>query len=236
MIARETVAQSILGFMTSKKTEASTVPDNQETVMDSMLSNIFLEVGHKIQSLTPVNQYPRYASYKFSAMGFASVKIPVELLTSALVFKVYEQITREWEKRPTNKEVTMFLGKCGIKARTKIDPTTTTEKLIEKIEEEAKNEIQKHNIVYLIELARLAAELLSDRGITDSREFKYKRYAETMGNQRWNMLRDREGWKKPQDCWRTPASILSTLTTLFGKRRNLYLKRSEICLRPKARS
>ena len=196
MIARETVAQSILGFMTSKKTEASTVPDNQETVMDSMLSNIFLEVGHKIQSLTPVNQYPRYASYKFSAMGFASVKIPVELLTSALVFKVYEQITREWEKRPTNKEVTMFLGKCGIKARTKIDPTTTTEKLIEKIEEEAKNEIQKHNIVYLIELARLAAELLSDRGITDSREFKYKRYAETMGNQRWNMLRDREGWKK----------------------------------------
>lgn len=199
MIARETVAQSILGFMTSKntrRTEADTVPDNQETVMDSMLSNIFLYVGHKIPSLTPVNKYPRYASYKFSAMGFASVKIPVELLTSALVFKVYEQIMKKWNERPTDRDVTAFLENCGIKARTKIDPTTTKEKLIKKIEEEAKKEIQEHTIVYLIELARLAAELLSDRGITDSREFKYKRYAETMGNQRWNMLRDHEGWRK----------------------------------------
>ena len=199
MIARETVAQSILGFMTSKKTrrtEADTVPDNQETVMDSMLSNIFLYVGHKIPSLTPVNRYPRYASYKFSAMGFASVKIPVELLTSALVFKVYEQIMKKWNERPTDIDVTAFLENCGIRARTKIDPTTTTKKLIKKIEEEAKKEIQEHSIVYLIELARLAAELLSDRGITDSREFKYKEYAETMGKQGWNLLRDHGGWKK----------------------------------------
>ena len=135
--------------------------------MDSMLSNIFLYVGHKIPSLTPVNRYPRYASYKFSAMGFASVKIPVELLTSALVFKVYEQIMKKWNERPTDIDVTAFLENCGIRARTKIDPTTTTKKLIKKIEEEAKKEIQEHSIVYLIELARLAAELLSDRGITE---------------------------------------------------------------------
>ncbi len=198
MIARETVAQSILGFMTSKtnRTETDTVPDNQETVMDSMLSNIFVEVKSRIQSLTPVDIYPRYASYKFSAMGFASVKIPVELLTSALVFKVYEQIMEKWKERPTDKDVTAFLENCGIKAQKKIDPTTTKEKLIEKIEEKAKKEIQKHAIVYLIELARRAAELLSEGDITDSREFKYKRYAETKGNQGWRTPRDREGWKK----------------------------------------
>ena len=181
-IARETVAQSILGFMTSiNDGDPSNPLGPQETVFDSMLSNVFVYVGHKIPSLTPVDRYPRYASYKFSAMGFASVKIPVELLTSALVFKVYEQITRKWNERPTDQDVTAFLENCGIKAKKKIDRSKTTEGLLGKIEEEANRKINKHSIFYVIDLALKAAKLLDDEGITDRRGYKYGNYARTKG-------------------------------------------------------
>ena len=208
-IARETVAQSILGFMTSRNNvEEGSTDTEQDTVFDSMLSNVFQEVGYKIPSLVPVDRYPRYAGYKFSAMGFASVKIPVELLTSALVFKVYDQITEKCSEHPGSTDVISFLEACGIQARTKIDKRTTEEELIKKIYDAAKSEIRTHTIVYLIELARRAAELLEDRDIRDSREIKYKKYAEKMENE---LFRDRAGWQWTAELLETAHSYLIKL-------------------------
>ncbi len=220
-IARETVAQSILGFMTSiNDGDPSNPLGPQETVFDSMLSNVFVYVGHKIPSLTPVDRYPRYASYKFSAMGFASVKIPVELLTSALVFKVYEQITRKWNERPKNQDVTAFLENCGIKAKRKIDRSETPEGLLGKIEEEANRKINKHSIFYVIDLALKAAKLLDDEGITDRRGYKYGNYARTKGRG-WEdtatLLKAAHDYliKLNNTVWETAKIVLETFRDLL---------------------
>ena len=48
----------------------------------------------------PVDKYPRYAGYSFNATGFASVKVPVELLTSVVVHNIFEKLWDAWNEDP----------------------------------------------------------------------------------------------------------------------------------------
>ena len=85
--ARDVVVQSILGCMTATVTNRG----NTTTLIDSVFSNNRQDVSAVIPRL-PVQEYPRYAGYSFNATGFASVKVPVELLTSVVVHNIFKKL------------------------------------------------------------------------------------------------------------------------------------------------
>ena len=102
--AREVVVQSILGCMTATVTNGGTTT----TLVDSVFSNNRLNVMAVIPRL-PVDKYPRYAGYSFNAAGFASVKVPVELLTSVVVHNIFKKLWDAWNERPGKNAEIRFL-------------------------------------------------------------------------------------------------------------------------------
>ena len=158
--AREVVVQSILGCMTATVTNGGTTT----TLVDSVFSNNRLNVMAVIPRL-PVDKYPRYAGYSFNAAGFASVKVPVELLTSVVVHNIFKKLWDAWNERPGKNAEIRFLNNCGIEKGRLIANIQSTNELLEKVEQESRDFIRKHGIMAMINVARDAARLLENEYI-----------------------------------------------------------------------
>ena len=158
--ARDVVVQSILGCMTATVTNGG----NTTTLIDSVLSNNRLDVAAVIPRL-PVDKYPRYAGYSFNAAGFASVKVPVELLTSVVVHNIFKKLWDAWNKDPGKNAHIRFLNDCGIEEARKIANIQSTDELLETVEQKSREFIRKHGIMAMINVARDAARLLENEYI-----------------------------------------------------------------------
>lgn len=158
--AREVVVQSILGCMTATVTNGGTTT----TLVDSVFSNNRLNVMAVIPRL-PVDKYPRYAGYSFNAAGFASVKVPVELLTSVVVHNIFKKLWDAWNKDPGKNAHIRFLNDCGIESERLIANIQSTNELLDKVEQKSREFIRRHGIMAMINVARDAARLLENEYI-----------------------------------------------------------------------
>ncbi len=85
--AREVTTQYILKCMTAEGYQYG----ERMSLVESMFKKSTVSVTANIASL-PLAYYPRYAGYSFNAAGFASVKVPVELLTSVVVHNIFKKL------------------------------------------------------------------------------------------------------------------------------------------------
>ena len=158
--ARNVVVQSILGSMTAR----DVVGGEQVSLVDSIYSNSSIEVNTAIASL-PLYRYPRYAGYSFNAAGFASVKVPVELLTSVVVHNIFKKLWDAWNKDPGKNAHIRFLNDCGIESERLIANIQSTNELLDKVEQKSREFIRRHGIMAMINVARDAARLLENEYI-----------------------------------------------------------------------
>lgn len=158
--ARNVVVQSILGSMTAR----DVVGDEQVSLIDSVYSNSWTDVTTAIASL-PLAGYPRYAGYSFNATGFASVKVPVELLTSVVVHNIFKELWKTWNKDPGKNAHIRFLNDCGIESERLIANIQSTNELLDKVEQKSREFIRRHGIMAMINVARDAARLLENEYI-----------------------------------------------------------------------
>ena len=158
--ARNVVVQSILGSMTAR----DVVGDEHVSLIDSVYSNSWTDVTTAIASL-PLDKYPRYAGYSFNATGFASVKVPVELLTSVVVHNIFKKLWDAWNEDPGRNAEIRFLKACGIEAETIISKKQPKNDLLEKVEQKSKDFIRRHGIMAMINVAGDAAKLLENEYI-----------------------------------------------------------------------
>ena len=158
--ARNVVVQSILGSMTAR----DVVGGEQVSLVDSIYSNSPKDVNTAIASL-PLDKYPRYAGYSFNATGFASVKVPVELLTSVVVHNIFKELWDAWNKDPGRNAEIRFLKDCGIESERLIANIQSTDELLEKVEQKSRDFIRKHGIMAMINVAGDAAKLLKNEYI-----------------------------------------------------------------------
>ena len=158
--AREVVVQSILGCMTATVTNGGTTT----TLVDSVFSNNRLNVMAVIPRL-PVDKYPRYAGYSFNAAGFASVKVPVELLTSVVVHNIFKKLWDAWNEDPGKNAHIRFLNDCGIESERLIANIQSKNELLERVEQKSREFIRRHGIMAMINVAREAARLLENEYI-----------------------------------------------------------------------
>ena len=155
--ARDVVVQSILGCMTTTVTNGG----NTTILINSVFSNNKIDVTAAIASL-PLDKYPRYAGYSFNAAGFASVKVPVELLTSVVVHNIFKKLWDAWNKDPGKNAHIRFLKDCGIESEKLIANIQSTDELLDKVEQKSREFIRKHGIMAMINVAGDAAKLLSN--------------------------------------------------------------------------
>ena len=213
--ARDVVVQSILGCMTATVTNGG----NTTTLIDSVLSNNRLDVAAVIPRL-PVDKYPRYAGYSFNAAGFASVKVPVELLTSVVVHNIFKKLWDAWNEDPGKNAHIRFLKDCGIESEKLIANIQSTNKLLDKVEQKSREFIRKHGIMAMINVARDAARLL---------ENEYIPYASDRARNAWFT---RESWANTthllnavkdhliglnNTVWETSRIVLETFQGLLKK-------------------
>ena len=158
--ARDVVVQSILGCMTATVTNGG----NTTTLIDSVFSNNRQDVSAVIPRL-PVQEYPRYAGYSFNATGFASVKVPVELLTSVVVHNIFKKLWDAWNRDPGRNAEIEFLNDCGIEKARKIANIQSKNELLETVEQKSRKFIREHGIMAMINVARDAARLLENEYI-----------------------------------------------------------------------
>ena len=158
--ARNVVVQSILGSMTAR----DIVGGEQVSLIDSVFSNSWTDVRAAIASL-PLGGYPRYAGYSFNAAGFASVKVPVELLTSVVVHNIFKKLWDAWNEDPGRNAEIRFLKDCGIESERLIANIQSTNELLEKVEQKSRDFIGKHGIMAMINVAGDAAKLLENEYI-----------------------------------------------------------------------
>ena len=158
--ARNVVVQSILGSMTAR----DVVGGEQVSLVDSIYSNSPREVNTAIASL-PLDRYPRYAGYSFNAAGFASVKVPVELLTSVVVHNIFVKLWKAWNEDPGRNAEISFLKDCGIESKRLIANIQSTNELLDRVEQKSREFIRKHGIMAMINVARDAARLLENEYI-----------------------------------------------------------------------
>ena len=158
--ARNVVVQSILGSMTAR----DVVGGEQVSLVDSIYSNSPKDVNTAIASL-PLDKYPRYAGYSFNAAGFASVKVPVELLTSVVVHNIFKKLWDAWNEDPGKNAHIRFLKDCGIESEKLIANIQSTNELLDKVEQKSREFIRKHGIMAMINVARDAARLLENEYI-----------------------------------------------------------------------
>ena len=158
--ARNVVVQSILGSMTAR----DVVGGEQVSLVDSIYSNSPKDVNTAIASL-PLDKYPRYAGYSFNATGFASVKVPVELLTSVVVHNIFEKLWDAWNRDPGRNAEIRFLKDCGIESERLIANIQSTNELLDKVEQKSREFIRRHGIMAMINVARDAARLLENEYI-----------------------------------------------------------------------
>ena len=158
--ARNVVVQSILGSMTAR----DVVGGEQVSLIDSVYSNSWTDVTTAIASL-PLDKYPRYAGYSFNAAGFASVKVPVELLTSVVVHNIFKKLWDAWNERPGKNAEIRFLKDCGIESERLIANIQSTNELLDKVEQKSREFIRRHGIMAMINVAREAARLLENEYI-----------------------------------------------------------------------
>jgi len=158
--ARNVVVQSILGSMTAR----DVVGGEQVSLIDSVYSNSWTDVTTAIASL-PLDKYPRYAGYSFNAAGFASVKVPVELLTSVVVHNIFKKLWDAWNEDPGRNAEIRFLKACGIESERLIANIQSTNELLDKVEQKSREFIRKHGIMAMINVARDAARLLENEYI-----------------------------------------------------------------------
>ena len=158
--ARDVVVQSILGCMTATVTNGG----NTTTLIDSVFSNNRMDVTAVIPRL-PVNVYPRYAGYSFNATGFASVKVPVELLTSVVMHNIFKKLWDAWNEDPGKNAHIKLLNDCGIEEARKIANIQSKNELLDKVEQKSREFIRKHGIMAMINVAREAARLLENEYI-----------------------------------------------------------------------
>ena len=158
--ARNVVVQSILGSMTAR----DIVGGVQVSLIDSVYSNSWTDVTTAIASL-PLDKYPRYAGYSFNAAGFASVKVPVELLTSVVVHNIFKKLWDAWNKDPGKNAHIRFLNDCGIEEARKIANIQSKNELLDKVEQKSREFIRRHGIMAMINVAREAVRLLENEYI-----------------------------------------------------------------------
>ena len=158
--ARNVVVQSILGSMTAR----DVVGGERVSLVDSIYSNRSIEVNTAIASL-PLDKYPRYAGYSFNAAGFASVKVPVELLTSVVVHNIFKKLWDAWNKDPGKNAHIRFLNDCGIEEARKIANIQSKNELLDKVEQKSREFIRRHGIMAMINVAREAVRLLENEYI-----------------------------------------------------------------------
>ena len=158
--ARNVVVQSILGSMTAR----DVVGGEQVSLVDSIYSNSPKDVNTAIASL-PLDKYPRYAGYSFNAAGFASVKVPVELLTSVVVHNIFKRLWKAWNEDPGKNAHIKLLNDCGIEEARKIANIQSKNELLDKVEQKSREFIRKHGIMAMINVARDAARLLENEYI-----------------------------------------------------------------------
>ena len=158
--ARNVVVQSILGSMTAR----DVVGGEQVSLVDSIYSNSSIEVNTAIASL-PLYRYPRYAGYSFNAAGFASVKVPVELLTSVVVHNIFEKLWNAWNEDPGKNAHIRFLNDCGIEEARRIANIQSKNELLERVEQKSREFIRRHGIMAMINVAREAVRLLENEYI-----------------------------------------------------------------------
>ncbi len=158
--ARNVVVQSILGSMTAR----DVVGGEQVSLVDSIYSNSPKEVNTAIASL-PLDRYPRYAGYSFNAAGFASVKVPVELLTSVVVHNIFKRLWDAWNEEPGRNAEIRFLNDCGIEKGKLIANIQSTNELLDKVEQKSREFIRRHGIMAMINVAGDAARLLENEYI-----------------------------------------------------------------------
>ena len=158
--ARDVVVQSILGCMTTTVTNGG----NTTILINSVFSNNKIDVTAAIASL-PLDKYPRYAGYSFNAAGFASVKVPVELLTSVVVHNIFKKLWDAWNKDPGKNAHIRFLKDCGIESERLIANIQSTNELLDKVEQKSREFIRRHGIMAMINVAREAARLLENEYI-----------------------------------------------------------------------
>ena len=140
------------------------VGGEQVSLVDSIYSNRSIEVNTAIASL-PLDRYPRYAGYSFNAAGFASVKVPVELLTSVVVHNIFKKLWDAWNEDPGKDAHIRFLKDCGIESERLIANIQSTNELLDKVEQKSREFIRRHGIMAMINVAREAARLLENEYI-----------------------------------------------------------------------
>ncbi len=163
--ARNVVVQSILGSMTAR----DVVGGERVSLVDSIYSNRSIEVNTAIASL-PLDRYPRYAGYSFNAAGFASVKVPVELLTSVVVHNIFEKLWNAWNEDPGKNTHIRFLNDCGIEEARRIANIQSKNELLERVEQKSREFIRRHGIMAMINVAREAVRLLENEYIPYARD------------------------------------------------------------------
>ena len=213
--ARNVVVQSILGSMTAR----DVVGGEQVSLVDSIYSNSPREVNTAIASL-PLDRYPRYAGYSFNAAGFASVKVPVELLTSVVVHNIFKRLWDAWNEEPGRNAEIRFLNDCGIEKGKLIANIQSTNELLDKVEQKSREFIRRHGIMAMINVAREAARLL---------ENEYIPYASDKARNAWFT---KESWIKTtflltavkdhliglnNTVWETSRIVLETFQGLLKK-------------------
>ena len=213
--ARNVVVQSILGSMTAR----DVVGGERVSLVDSIYSNSPREVNTAIASL-PLDRYPRYAGYSFNAAGFASVKVPVELLTSVVVHNIFEKLWNAWNEDPGKDAHIRFLNDCGIESERLIANIQSTNELLDKVEQKSREFIRRHGIMAMINVAREAARLL---------ENEYIPYASDKARNAWFT---KESWIKTtflltavkdhliglnNTVWETSRIVLETFQGLLKK-------------------
>lgn len=158
--AREVTTQYILKCMTAEGYQYG----ERMSLVESMFKKSTVSVTANIASL-PLAYYPRYAGYSFNAAGFASVKVPVELLTSVVVHNIFEKLWDAWNERPGKNAEIRFLKDCGIESERLIANIQSTNELLDKVEQKSREFIRRHGIMAMINVARDAARLLENEYI-----------------------------------------------------------------------
>ena len=176
--ARGLIADSILNVACAD--QAKNVNGQQLFLMDSFHSNDIAKTHASIVAQSH-RDWPRNANYIYSVLGISSCIIPVDLLTSYVVKKVFDALFRKFRKaEDVNDERTVdFITNCGLDVDELAKRWNVTSKESVKNDAQAQvdAEFKAYGPYYVVNLLKKAVDFIEN----DIDDYKHKAQSNKAG-------------------------------------------------------
>ena len=176
--ARKLITDSILSVAGAD--QINNTCEYQLFLMDSFHSNDIIKTHERIAAQSH-REWPRNANYIYNILGISSCIVPVDLLTSFVVKKVFDALFRNFRKvEDVNDERTAeFISNCGLDVEelAKGWNITSKEAVIRDVQYQVDVEFKAYGPYYVVNLLKRAVEFIEN----DIDDYKHKAQSNKAG-------------------------------------------------------